>query len=56
MIRATNFRLEVIRKEQRKKEEIMQRQKTKTMATRYQRARREINLFDDKKGNDKSDI
>ena len=56
MIRATNERLEVAKKKRRKREEMVERQKTKAMATRCQRARGGINLFSEEEENYESDI
>ena len=54
-IRATNHRLEIAREEQWKREEIVERRKTETMATRHQRARRGIILSSKEEENYESD-
>ena len=51
--RATNDRLEAARKERRKREEIMERQKAEAMAAKRHRARRGISLSSEKE--DESD-
>ena len=55
LIKTTNHRLEVAREEQRKKEEMVERRKTKTMATKRQRARREIGLSSEEEMNYEGD-
>lgn len=55
MIRVTNYRLEVIREEKQKREEIVKKQKTEAMAAKYHRARGGISLFSEKKGNYESE-
>lgn len=56
LIKVINQRLEAVKKKKRKKEKKMERQKTKTMATKCQRARREISLLSEEKENYKSYI
>ena len=51
--RATNDRLEVIKEERRKREELMKRQKAEAMVAKQHRARGGINLSSEKK--DKND-
>ncbi len=55
-IRATNQRLEVAREERRKREEIIERRKTKAMVTKRQRARGRISLSNKEEENYESDI
>ena len=55
LIRAINYRLEVAREEQQKKKEMMERQKTETMAARRQRARGKISLSSKEEENYESD-
>ncbi len=45
LTRTTNQKLEVAKEERRKKEEMVERRKTKAMAAKCQRARRGISLF-----------
>ena len=51
LIRATNHRLKVAREEQRKREEIVEKRKIKTMTARCQRAREGINSSSKKEEN-----
>ena len=55
LIRATNEKLEVTRKERQKREEMVEKRKTKAMATRCQWARREISLSREEEENYESD-
>lgn len=56
LTRVTNYRLKVISAEKQKREEIIEKQKTKAIATKHQRAKEQINLFSNKKRNYESDI
>ena len=53
-IRAINYRLKVAREEQQKREEIIERGKTETMAAKRQRARGRISLSNEEEENYKS--
>ena len=55
MIRATNHRLEVAREKEQKREEIVERRKTKAMAAKCQRTRERISLSSEEKKNYESD-
>ena len=55
LIRAINHKLKVTREEQQKREEIVERQKTKTIAARCQRTRGRISLLSKEKKNYESD-
>ena len=52
-IRATNDKLEAVREERRKKEEMIERRKVEAIATKWRRARGGINLSSEEK--DESD-
>ena len=54
LIRATNYRLKVVREKQGKRKKIVERQKTKAMIAKCQRVRRRIGLSSEKKENDES--
>lgn len=56
MIRVTNQNLEVARKKRRKREEIIEKQKTKARARKCQKARGGISLSNKEKKNDESNI
>lgn len=55
LTKTTNYKLEVTRKKQCKKKEMVERQKTKAMAAKYCKNRRETSLFNREKKNYKSD-
>ena len=55
LIKVTNYRLEVVREKQRKREGIVERRKTETMAARCQRARRRISLSSEEEKNYEND-
>ena len=44
-IRASNYKLEIARKERQKREKILKKRKTKTMIAKGCKDRREISLF-----------
>ena len=48
-IRVTNYRLEVIRKKQRKRKEMIEKWKIKAIAAKCQRVKRRISLSSEKK-------
>ena len=54
LTRANNYRLEVVKKERWKKEEIIEKLKTKIMAAKCQRAKGRIRLSNKEKGNYKN--
>lgn len=54
-IKTINYRLEVVKKERQKREEIIEKQKTKVIATKYQKTRGVISLSSKERENDKSD-
>ena len=56
LIKLTNHKLEIARKKQRKREEMVEKRKTKTITARWQKARRESCLSSKKKENYESDI
>ena len=56
LIKVINYRLKVVRKEQRKIKEIVERQKTEIMAAKCQRARGGISSSNKDKKNYESDI
>ena len=55
LIKVINHKLELVRKEQRKRKEIVKSQKTETMTTRRQKARRGISLSSEEEKNYESD-
>lgn len=56
LIRATNYRLKIGKEVWQKKEEMVEKQKIKAIATKQQRAKEEISLSNKEKGNYKSNI
>lgn len=55
LIKATNYRLKIASNEKQKREEMMERRKTKAIATKRQNTRRGISLSSEKKENYESD-
>ncbi len=55
LTRATNQRLEITRKERRKREEIVEKWKTEAMAAKRRRARRGISLYSEEEKNYEND-
>lgn len=47
-IRATNYRLEIVREKKQKREEIIKRWKIEVKIAKYRKARERINLFSKK--------
>lgn len=56
LTKATNHRLEIADKERQKKEEIVKKWKTKAMAGKCQRAKKQISLFSQEKESYESNI
>lgn len=50
LTKITNHKLEFARKEEQKREEIIEKQKTEAISIKYQRAKEEISLFKQKRG------
>lgn len=56
LTKVTNQRLEIAREEKQKREEMVEKQKTETMTTKYQRIRGGISLSNKEKRDYKSNI
>ena len=55
MTKASNHKLKIAREERRKKEENVEKRKTKALTIKRRKDRRGLSLFNEKEGNYKSD-